>query len=136
MPDIVFVDTNIFLRHLRNDHPEMSPKATAFLQRVEHGDLKARTADTVVFEIVYTLQRTYKTPKPDIQNALLSLLALPGIVLPRKQRYRKVFEYYVHLNISFADAYHAVLMEELKLDTVVSFDTEFDRVARLTRTEP
>ena len=45
-----FLDTNVLLRHLRQDHPAISPKATAILSRIEAGQLKVRTAspDAVV----------------------------------------------------------------------------------------
>ena len=56
---LAFVDTNIFLRHLRQDHPDFSPRATAYLTRAENGEFKVRIADTVIFETVYTLQRAY-----------------------------------------------------------------------------
>ncbi len=131
-----FLDTNILLRHLLADHPEHSPRATAFLTRVERGELQVRTADTVVFETVFTLQRHYHQPKDAIRDALLPLLELPGIVLPGKRRYRKVFDLYIQLNVPFADAYHAVLVERLKLDSIVSFDRDFDRVPGITRVEP
>jgi uncharacterized protein len=131
-----FIDTNIFLRHLRQDHPDFSARATAYLTRVENKEFKVRTADTVVFETVYTLQRAYRQAKADIRDAFLPLIELPGIVLPGKRRFRKVFTYYVDANISFADAYHTVLMEGLKLREVVSFDREFDRISTIRRIEP
>lgn len=131
-----FLDTNILLRHLLQDHPEQSPKATAYLARIERGEFKARIADTVVFEAVFTLQRYYHQPKAKIRDALLPLIELPGIILPGKRHLREVFDLYVDLNLPFADAYHAVLMGRLKLDEIVSFDTEFDRVPGITRREP
>lgn len=133
---LAFVDTNVFLRHLRQDHPDHSPRATAYLERVERGELRVRTADTVVFEAVYTLQSLYKQPKAAIREALLPLLELQGIELPGKRRLRRVFDYYVDHNISFADAYHAVLVESLGLDGVVSFDKGYDRIPGLRRWEP
>jgi len=136
MAETYFIDTNIFLRHLRGDHPDMSPRAQALLERIERQELKARTADTVVFETVYTLQRGYKQPKAAIRDAFLPLLELRNLLLPRKKRFRRVFQYYVELNISFADAYHAVLMEEAKVTTIYSFDAELDRVPTITRLEP
>ncbi len=57
-------------------------------------------------------------------------------MLQGKRRFERVFNYYVDLNISFADAYHAVLMEDLKLTTIISFDRDFDRVPGLQRLEP
>ncbi len=131
-----FLDSNVFLRHLLQDHAEFSPRATAYLARIERGELRARTADTVVFEVVFTLQRSYRQPKMTVRDAVLPLLALPGIVLPGKRRFVDVFDLYVDRNISFADAYHAVLMRSLGLDEIVTFDRELDRVPGIKRTEP
>lgn len=90
----------------------------------------------MIFETVYTFQRSYRQPKSNIRAAFLPLVELPGILLPGKRRFRKVFAYYVDDNISFADAYHAVLMEGLKLSQIVSFDREFDRISSIERVEP
>ncbi|MBA3945567.1 MAG: hypothetical protein H0X37_13490 [Herpetosiphonaceae bacterium] len=56
----------------------------------------------------------------------MPLLELPNIILPRKRPFRQLFSYYVDLNISFADAHHAVLMGELQLTTIYSFDRDVD----------
>ena len=134
--DLSFLDTNVLLRHLLQDHPELSPRATAFLARVERGEVKVRTSEIVLFETVFTLQRWLHHPKSLIREKLLQLLGPPGIVLPHKRRLRRVFDLYVDLNLSFADAYHAVLMQELKLTTIVTFDEGFDRVPGITRVQP
>ncbi|MGH2365034.1 MAG: PIN domain-containing protein [Chloroflexota bacterium] len=131
-----FLDTNIVLRHVLGDHPDQSPRATAFLQQVENGLLRVHTSDVVVFEVVFTLQRTYRIPKADIRDVVLPLLALSGIVLPGKRRFIRVFELYVEHNIAFADAYHAVLMQQRGLTQIVSFDLEFDRISAITRIGP
>ena len=136
MADLPFLDTNILLRHLRQDIPHQSPQATAFIERIEQGEQQVRTAVTVVFETVSTLQRCYKAAKADIRANLLPILELPGIVLPGKRRFRRVFDLYVSANIAFADAYHAVLMQQWKLTEIVSFDRELDRVPGIKRVEP
>ncbi len=133
---VAFLDTNILVRHLVGDHPEQSPLATAFLRRVEAGEVTVRTAETVVFETVFTLEHYYQQSNVRIREMLLPLLELPGIRLPGKRRLRRVFDLYVDLNLPFADAYPAVLMEHLKLTTIVSFDRHFDRVPGVTRHEP
>jgi predicted nucleic acid-binding protein len=130
---LAFLDTNILLRHLLQDDPEQSPKASAFLKQIEEGSVKVRTADTVIFETVFTLQKAYRQPKAAIRDALLPLIDLPGIELPNKRRFRKVFSLYVDTNLPFADAYHAVLMEQLHLTEVVTFDTDFDKIEGITR---
>src|SRR3982751_627153 len=136
MNTLPFLETNIFLRHLREDHADFSPRATALLARIEEGFFKVRTADTVIFETVFTLERFYKQSKEAICAAFLPLIELPGIVLPGKRRFRKVFTYYIDKNISFADAYHAVLMESLGLRQIISFDRDFNRIPTVTRVEP
>jgi predicted nucleic acid-binding protein len=71
-----------------------------------------------------------------IRDSLLPLIDLPNIVLPGKQRFHQVFDYYVDLNVSFADAYHAVVLLHRGLDEVLSFDRHFDRIPGITRIEP
>jgi predicted nucleic acid-binding protein len=133
---LLFLDTNILLRHLLQDDPDQSTKASAFLKRIEEGSVKVRTADTVIFETVFTLQKGYRQQKAAIRDTLLPLIELPGIELPGKRRFRRVFEHYVEANLPFADAYHAVLMEQLNLTEIVSFDTDFDRIEGITRIQP
>ena len=132
----VFLDTNVLLRHLLADVPDQSPRATAFLMRVEKGEIEAQLADTVVFETVFTLQRHYRKGKGEIRDALLPLLELPGIILPGKRKFRRIFDLYVDRNLPFADAYHAILMQELSLTQIVSFDTDFNDIPGISRLEP
>lgn len=131
-----FLDTNVILRHLLGDDPKQSPRATVYLERVETGAVQVRLADTVIFEAVFTLERRYKQPKAKIREGVLPLLELRSVVLPGKRHFRKVFEYYADRNMDFADAYHAVLMERLKLEEIVSFDQGFDKLSTVRRREP
>lgn len=131
-----FLDTNVLLRHLLQDVPDQSSRCTAYLQRIERGEIQVRTADTVIVETVFTLQRSYKILKADIAAALVPLINLPGIVLPNKRRFRTAFDLYLILNLPFADAYHAAVMRSLKLTEIVTFDQEFNRVPGISRQEP
>jgi predicted nucleic acid-binding protein len=131
-----FMDSNILLRHLLADHPEQSPRASEYLGRVERGEIQVHTSDTVVFEVVFTLEWLYRQSKRAIGEALLPLLEMPGINLPGKRRYRRAFDLYIERNLPFADAYHVAGMESLGIDQVLSFDRHFDRVPGITRIEP
>lgn len=134
--NLPFLDTNILLRHFLQDHPIQSTKATKFLLDVEQGKIKVYTSDLVIFEVVFTLQRTYRLSKNKIQEAVLPLLLLPGIKLSGKRIYRRVFALYIEKNLPFADAYHVSLMEKLKINKIISFDKEFDMVEGISRFEP
>jgi predicted nucleic acid-binding protein len=131
-----FIDTNILLRHLRGDHPEHSPKATALLGRIERGELEAQLSDMVVFEAVFTLERSYKVPKVQIRDAMLALLALPGLILHGKRRYGRIFDFYVDHSLPFGDAYIAAEMEHVGANEIYTFDREFGRIPNITRLEP
>ena len=56
--------------------------------------------------------------------------------LAGKRKFREVFRLYVERNISFADAYHVVMMQKLGLTKIVSFDRDFNRIPTVTRIEP
>lgn len=130
-----FLDTNIVIRHLTGDHPQHSPLATAIIGRIERGDLVARTSATVLFEAVFLLERTYRMARARIAAEVLDLLQMPGIVLPGKAMYQRVFDLYVNSRLGFADSYHVALMERLEITEIFSFDTDFDRVSGISRRE-
>lgn len=136
MPPLAFLDTNVILRHLLGDHKEHSARATAFIERVERGEVRAYTSDAVVSEVVFTLERTYDQPKRLIRKGLQEFLSLPGIVLPGKQRIQRVLDLYVNRNLPYLDAHHVVLMEQLGLTEIISFDRHFGRILGIRRTEP
>ena len=131
-----FLDSNIILRHFLRDISTQSKAATAYLSSVEKGEVDVRIADTVIFEVVFTLERTYGYSKAKIREGLLPLISLPGIMLPGKRRIKQALDLYVNLNLPFADAYYAVQMEKLKINEIVSFDRHFDRIPGVRRVKP
>jgi predicted nucleic acid-binding protein len=131
-----FLDTNILLRHLRQDHPQHSPKATALLAQIEQRELRVRLSDIVIAETVFTLQRSYKVPKPAIAQVLLDIINLPALTVNNKRRFKAIFDLYVQLNVPFPDAYLAVQMQQTGSSQIYSFDTDFDRIAGVQRIAP
>jgi predicted nucleic acid-binding protein len=87
----------------------------------------------VVFETVFLLERHYRRSRAEIRDHLVALLELPGIILPGKRRFRKVFDLYVDLNLPFADAYHAALMAQLRITEIATFDRDFERIPGVRR---
>jgi predicted nucleic acid-binding protein len=135
-PD-AFLDTNVLLRHLLQDHLDHSPRATALNAAIERGERTVRTTDTVVFETAFTLEKTYRVPRIEIRDNLQPILDLSGIVLPGKRIFVEVFSLYVdHSGLSFADCYHAALTRRLRLGSIISFDQRLGRVPGITRVEP
>jgi len=116
------VDTNIFVRHIRQDHADHSPRASAYIGRIEAGGLVAQTNELVIAEVVYLLQSYYRMSKAAIAEAVLPVIALPNLKLPHKARLRTALAWYVRYNVSFVDASLAVLTRQQQLPALVSFD--------------
>lgn len=133
---LALLDTAVILRHLVQDHVEHTPRARSYMARIESGEIAVRTTDQVLFEVGYTLVRTYDATRTEVRAAILGLIGLQGIVMPGKERWRRILDVYVEYRLSIVDAYHVVLMERLHLTDVVTFDKDFDRVPGVTRIEP
>ena len=131
-----FVDTNIFLRHITNDNADHSPRSTAYFDRIVAGDLVAHSTDIVIFETIFTLERHYRHPKVQIRDSIRRILSLRGLRIARKDLLNSALDYYVQYNVSFPDAYHALLCMENGWSPIVSFDRGFDRIEGLVREEP
>jgi uncharacterized protein len=128
MSDPALLDTNVLLRHILHDHADHSPRATALMGAVEHGDLRVRITETIVFEAVFTLEKFYKVPRTEIRDNLLPLIQLPGIELSGKRLYDSVFELYIaHRSLSFADSYHLCLASQYQLAGIITFEKKMDR---------
>ena len=118
------------LRHALDDHPDHSPRANALFARIEDGAEQVQTTDTVIFEAAFTLEKFYKVPRVQIRDTLLDLLQLAGIILAGKRAYREVFALWVsHPALSFADCYHAVLVDRRKRKAIGSATPTLMRVA-------
>lgn len=133
-----FVDTNIFLRHLLNDHPEQSPACFRLIQAIEQNQIQAWTTDLVVAELVFVLssKQLYQLSRQTIRDLLLPLIQLPGLKLPRKRLYHRIFELYTSRPIDFIDAYHAARIESQSPPELYSYDKDFDRVDGVRRLPP
>ena len=133
-----FLDTNIILRHLLNDHPVQSPASTSLIEAIERGQTTVWTTDLAIAEAVFVLSnpREYDLSRGDIADLLQPLIELPGVELPGKERYRRVFALYTTSRIDFIDAFHAEQIEQRDPPELFSYDHHFDRIASVQRFEP
>lgn len=137
MSEPPFLDTNVILRHVLDDNPNHSPRSQRLFAQIARGERTVQTADTVIFEAVYTMERVYHVSREDIRDALTSILRLDGVFLARKELYPAIFALFAqYRSISFADCYHAVLAMTLNAAGILSFDQDFDRLPSIERHEP
>ncbi len=127
-----FVDTNVLVRHLTGDPPELAARATAYLGA--ESDLLL--TDLVTAETVYVLDSFYEAPREQVAEALRSLIAFESIVCVDPALLLRAVEVYETDRIDFAEAYLVACAESTGVGRVASFDRSIDRVDTVERVEP
>jgi predicted nucleic-acid-binding protein len=127
-----FVDTNVIVRHLTGDPPELAKRATAYLA----GEPELFLADLIIAETVYVLESVYKAPRDQIATAMRSLVALRFVVTVDPALVLRALEVYETDRIDFAEAYLVASAESSGVNRIASFDRSIDRVGTVERIEP
>jgi predicted nucleic-acid-binding protein len=127
-----FVDTNILVRHLTGDPPEMAARASAFLASADELYL----ADLIAAETVYVLEAYYEVPRNKIASALRSLIAFDAIVVVDAALLLRAIEVYEVDRLDFAEAYLVACAESTGVGSVASFDKSIDKMKTVERIEP
>jgi predicted nucleic acid-binding protein len=137
-----FADANVFLRYMvRSVTPIDQARAlacAALFARVRAGDEAITTSEAVVAEVffVMTSRRQYGLSVADAVSLLDPILAMRGLKLPRKRMYRRALTILVtYPRLDFEDALTIAMLERSKIP-LLSYDSDFDRVAGITRQEP
>lgn len=127
-----FVDTNVLVRHLTGDPPELAARATRFLAGAD----ELLLPDLILAEVAYVLESYYETPPAQVATTLRAVLGFPAIrVLDVDLLQRAVEVYEVH-RLDFADAYLVASAERTGIGVIASFDRSIDRVTTVRREEP
>lgn len=127
-----FLDTNVIVRHLTGDPPELAARATAFLADATELYL----ADLIVAETVYVLESYYEAPRDQIATAVRALIALHSVVTIDPALLLRAVEAYEVDRLDFAEAYLVACAESTGIGRVASFDKAIDRVPTVERVEP
>jgi predicted nucleic acid-binding protein len=127
-----FVDTNILVRHLTGDPPDMAERATGYLASAS----QLLLADLVVAETAYVLESFYKAPRSQVAGAIRSLIGFNAIVTVDPAMLLRAIEVYEIDGLDFAEAYLVACAETTGVSTVTSFDRSLDRITTIERIEP
>lgn len=119
------VDTNLLIRFLTQDDPELAAKAEAIFKKANQKQLEI--PPYILMEVVWVLLSFYELEKREVIKKLEAILAFDKFKLERKVL-RKAIEFYKHENISFVDAY-LLAQGYVEAKSVISFD---QRVASLS----
>ena len=127
-----FVDTNIIIRHMTGDPPDLAARSTAFLAAAE----ELLIPDLIVAEIVYVLESFYEVPPEEVACLVRSVIAFPAIRTIDVPLLLRALEVYETHRLDFAEAYLIASAESTGVDEIASFDGAIDRIPTVSRIEP
>lgn len=128
----LFVDTNVFLRFLLNDHKTQSPAANKLFKEAGKGKIALITSSLIVTEMVFTLDSFYKLSKQEIIEKIHAIMFFEGLEITEKNILIQAIAFYEKKSIDFIDAYSAAFALENKIG-VCSFDRDFDKIKEVKR---
>jgi predicted nucleic acid-binding protein len=127
-----FLDTNIIVRHLTGDPPEMARKATAFLAAAD----ELLLADLIVAETVYVLESFYEVPRERVAELVRAVLAFPPVKVIDNRLLLRAVEIYEINRLDFAEAYLVAAAEVSGVGVVASFDKSVSRIGTVRHVIP
>ena len=127
-----FVDTNVLIRHLTGDPPDLAARATAHLAAAD----ELLLPDLIVAETVYVLESFYEVPADEVARLVRSVIAYPPIRTLDPALLLRSLEVYETHRIDFAEAYLVASAEASGIPNIISFDRSIDRVTTANLIEP
>ncbi|HMC49289.1 MAG TPA: PIN domain-containing protein [Solirubrobacterales bacterium] len=127
----VLLDTNVVVRHLTGDPPEMAQRATRFLA----SEAELVLADVILAECVYVLESVYRVDRAGVAQLMRAALMLPTISADVELLFRALEIYEVD-RLDFAEAYLIAAAEFTGVESIASFDKAIDRVPSVGRLAP
>lgn len=126
------LDTNVLIRHLTGDPPEMAARASAYL-------LSGRAlvlSHLVVAEIVYVLESFYQQTREQVASLVAAVVSSARYQVQDRALLIRSLEIYLDHKIDFTEAYLVATAEQAGIAEIASFDRAIDRVPTITRIEP
>ena len=117
-----FIDANVILRYVLNDHAELSPKAKKLID-----ENIVETPIEALCEVVFVLLRTYGIARKDIADTLLDFYENTNCTPPHREAVIRGIEYFGDKNLDFVDCILAGYYEVENI-TIHTFDAKLEKL--------
>ena len=131
----LWVDTNVIVRFLTGQPPDMAAAAKALVESADAGATVLEVPPVIVAETVYTLESFYEMDRKDVASKLIVFLQSRGIKAHERERVLDALARHRDHNAHFADAYLAAAGADSGL-SVASFDRDLDKFKDVRRLKP
>jgi len=117
-----YIDANVILRYVLDDHAELSPKAKKLI-----GDNIVETPIEALCEVVFVLLKIYGITRKDIADTLLDFYENTNCLLPHRDSIIRGIKYFGEKNLDFVDCILAGYCEAEKI-TIHTFDKKLEKL--------
>jgi predicted nucleic-acid-binding protein len=112
------IDSNVLLRYVLNDHPELSPKARDI---IDHHIVEVPIE--VLCEVVYVLSGHYEMDRQSVSVGLKCFFEQTQCTLSHRGAILRALEYFGQNSLDFVDCVLAGYME-IEKDEIYTFDNK------------
>jgi predicted nucleic-acid-binding protein len=126
-----FVDANIILRFLLNDHPVLSEKAKQIFKDAENGKSRMYVDEVVLAEVVWVLTSFYKIDRLKVVESINLFLSSKWVVSKDKSTLIATLHTFEKTSLDYIDCWVLAKAERLHLP-ITSFDEALKKQERKT----
>jgi predicted nucleic acid-binding protein len=122
--DCFWVDTNIIIRFLMNDHEKHSAAARKIMNKVQRGDIQLYLNPIVAAECCYILHNgPYNKSRRDIVQTLTQLFKHPNIIADNKLAIIDAIQALkINSRLSFEDGYVAAVAKSHQINKILTYN--------------
>jgi predicted nucleic-acid-binding protein len=121
---VIGIDTNVLVRYLTDDEPEMAGRAERFLEQECAPDRPGFINLVVLCEVVWVLKAHYRLAREQIAAAIDALLRAPQVAVERGDLVERALMDYRRGKVGFADVLIGLINQRSGCEATATFDRE------------
>ena len=131
MSKLLCIDTNILIRFLRADHPELSQKAKEIFLKAQKGEIEIYLDEIIIAETIWLLSSFYKLKKELIVSQLQELVSQGWVINPRKKIILDSLSLFSVNNLAYIDCWVACVSKSIPAE-LETFDNKLKKINKVT----
>ena len=118
----IFVDTNYFLRFLRDDGQKQAEIVRALFEKAVTDEVVIFTSILVFFELYWVTKSVYKKNKLEVIHLLKKFLSMHFVQIEEKEQLNEAVILYEKRNIELEDCYNLSFAKYRRAQVFATFD--------------
>lgn len=88
-----FIDSNILVYHLLQNHPDHSPRSSDLIAQLGEGLIRSACSSTVILETLFVLEKGYRIPRDAAYPPIRDIVSIPSIEFDSRDAILEVLEF-------------------------------------------